>query len=305
GADTGYRGSAKAVSGTTTYEEILPASAGAVGIQPADTIAIRLRSDESIASVWGYVSATDFEDDAIEWVPLDSPHGGDGWVVYRSQGTWYPGEIVTMMVGGETAGGTRLGPLTYAFPVVDSTTKKLATAVVDQPGYTDLEGQLLLSAEENQKESVLEKLDPGVVSELPGAVSSSYRITPDGPYKAPQRVWLPVPGGISPDALSIYYHQGEALAGTWFPAQNVDGWAVDGSTLVLELENKAYLGVLVRHGGVVALGPSDASEFVANASIAPSQELFTGFPENVLLLGAVIAILGVSHYRTSRRRQAK
>ncbi len=305
GADTGYRGSSKAVSGATTYERILPVSAAEEGIQPADSIAIRLRSDEPIASVWGYVSATDFEDDAVEWVPLDSSTGDDGWVVYRPQGAWYPGEIVTMMAGGKTASGTTLGPLTYAFPVADSAMKVLAPALVEQPEYADFEGQGLLSADESQNESILERLDPGVVSELPGAVSHSYRITPDGPYAAPQRVWLPVPDGVSPDALSIYYYQGGALTGTWFPAQNVDGWAVDDGTLVLELESKAYLGVLVRHGGVVALGPSDSSEIVANASLAPSQDLFTGFPENVLLLGAVIAILGVSHYRNSRRRQAK
>ncbi|GMV91675.1 MAG: hypothetical protein AMXMBFR82_14530 [Candidatus Hydrogenedentota bacterium] len=301
GADTGYRGSSKAVSSAKIYEEVLPAFADAEGIHSGDAIAIRLRSDEPIASVWGYVSATDFEDDAVEWVPLDSSAGGDGWVVYRPQGAWYPGEVVTMMVGGLTAGGNRLGPLTYAFPVVDSATKMLAPALVEQPGYTDFEGQRLLSADESQNESVLERLDPDAVPELPGSVSSAYRIMPEGPFAAPQRVWLPVPEGLSPDALSVYYHQG----GTWFPARNVEGFAVNDGALVLELENKAYLGILVRHGGVVALGPSDASEFVSTASLAPSQDLFTGFPENVLLLGAVIAILGVSHYRTSRRRQAK
>lgn len=300
GADTGYRGSSKTVASATTYEQVLPSNA-ATGIAPDDSIAIRLRAGENIASVWGFVSATDFEDTAVEWLPLERAEGGDGWVVYRPEGLWIPGEIVTMMVGGETADGAVLGPLTYAFPVA-SAQKKSVSSTVEQPDYAAFDGQGLLTVDESQDDSVLERLADDFVPELPGAVGPAFRIVPDGPYLSSQRVWLPIPDGVSPDEVSTYYYQGDGAAGAWYPAANVESWYIDGSSLILDLDGATYYGILVTHGGVVALGATDAHAGVLNASLVPSEDLFSGFPENVLLLMVVIGILGLSQFRASRRR---
>lgn len=300
GADTGYRGSSKAVVSATTYEQVLPSDAP-TGIAPDDTIAIRLRADENIASVWGYVSATEFEDTAVEWLPVESAEGSDGWVVYRPEGLWIPGEIVTMMVGGETTDGAELGPLTYAFPVA-STQEKSASSTVEQPDYAAFNGQGLLTPDESQDESVLERLADDSIPQLPGAAGPAFRIVPDGPYLHPQRVWLPVPDGLSPDEVSAYYYQGDDATGAWYPAANVESWYVDGSSLILDLDDVTHYGILVTHGGVVALGAADGQAGISNASLLPSEDLFAGFPENVLLLMVVIGILGLSQFRASRRR---
>ena len=305
GADSGFRGNSKAVASGDTYEPVLPVNALNAGIAPDDTVAIRLRADEPIASVWGYVSATDFEDTTVEWLPVGLADGNDGWIVYRPNGLWIPGEIVTMIVGGETIGGAFVGPLTAAFVVHEpgSTLKDMSAAVVKQPSYSDFNGKGLLASGEDANEAGLDAIPVGTIPEFPGSLSGAFRIAPDGPYASPHRVWLPVPDGVSADAVSVYYYQGSAKSGSWYAATNVGGWFVNGSPLVLDLNGLTYYGFLVHHGGVVALGPRDAQQNVATASLAPSRQALAGFPENVLLLALVMGILGISQFRSSRRRQ--
>ncbi len=297
GADSGFRGGSKSIASAITYETVLPQG----DIAPEDTLAIRLRADAPIVSVWGYVTATNFEDSAVDWVPVPGTETGDGWVTYRPSGVWFPGELVTMIVGGETTAGDSVGPLSYAFTVQEDVAAK-AAASVQQPQYSAFDGKGLLSANEDQSASSLTEATETLL-DLPGAVTGTYRIVPDGPYTVPQRVWIPVPGDVSADALSPYYFHGNGAHGAWYPGQNVEGWLAPGSSLVLDLNGTTYYGILVNHGGTVALGLRDAPTLPANASMSPSDQLFAGFPENVLLLALVLAILGLSQIRSNRRRR--
>jgi hypothetical protein len=305
GADTGFRGGSKAVAAGGTFEPVLPVNALESGIAPDDAIAIRLRAGEPIASVWGYVSAEGFDDNNVEWIPADRANANDGWVVYRPDGMWIPGEIVTLIAGGETAGGETLGPLTVALVVHESKSEleDSHSANVKQPGYSDFDAKGLLAADEASNEAKLSATPAGSIPAFPGVIGDPVRIAPDGPFTNPHRVWLPVSNGVSADAVSVYYYQGGAGSGAWFSADSVEGWFIDGSPLILDLAGVTYYGFLVNYGGVVALGVTDAPAMLSSASLSPTADALAGFPENVLLLAAVLGILGFSQYRTSRRRQ--
>jgi len=305
GADSGFRGASKAVSSQNTYEPVLPANALELGIAPDDTIAIRLRADAPITSVWGYVSAREFEDSRVEWVPVDPSDSRDGWAVYRPNGLWIPGEAVTLIAGGESHEGVTIGPLTAVFKVngPGDASKPETGTIVAQPSYAEFDGKGLLAPDEDSDQAALLTLPNGAIPEFPAAISNPLHITPDGPYAHPHRVWIPIPDGVSADTVSVYYYQGGVDSGSWYRAENVDGWLADDSNLVLDLDGRSYLGFTVNHGGIAALGLSDTPSSVLAASLSPTGRAMTNLSENVLLLGAVLGILGVSQYRTSRRRQ--
>jgi hypothetical protein len=77
-------------------------------------------------------------------------------------------------------------------------------------------------------------------------------------YEEPQRVWLPIPEGIDPARVRVYYYHATCNAigddKGWYPAENVEGWLVPDSYVYTQAEGAAYLGFLVRHAGIVQLG---------------------------------------------------
>ena len=79
-------------------------------------------------------------------------------------------------------------------------------------------------------------------------------IGPERVYDVPQRVWLPIPEGVDPTQVRLYYYHAHGGEAGWYPAENVDGWLVPDSTLYLNTDGATYLGVLVRHAAVVQLG---------------------------------------------------
>ncbi|MCC6698972.1 MAG: hypothetical protein IT365_25340 [Candidatus Hydrogenedentes bacterium] len=287
GPDTGYRGGAKNVSQVETYETVLPSPASE-GIDVDDALAIRVRSEEALAEIWGRVETSGLEDENVVWMLAAGGAANDGWVVYEPVSPWLPDEVILMAVGGTTVSGAAVGPFTYAFPVTPKATLKSLRTPVPQP---DDESAVGVFAE-----------DPGRFPALPGGVGPVVSIEPGAAYSAPQRVWLPVPEGASPDSVAVFYFQGSPSTGAWHAGSGVDAWLVENSALVLETAEGVYFGFLVNHGGVAQLGQNSPAPQIAQASLGPDLRWRDGLAENLILLALVLAALSISHLHTKHRQ---
>jgi len=93
-------------------------------------------------------------------------------------------------------------------------------------------------------------------------------------------------------AALLYYYQQEEQR--WYRGEDVEGWVVDGSYLVLEMHGVRYLGVVLRHGGLVRL---------ARGGMSPE---FAGFADphglGALLLFGVAASLFIALGQRQRHR---
>lgn len=287
GPDTGYRGGTKNVSQAEAYETVLPSPAQEeIGID--DTLAIRVRSEEALVEIWGRVQTSGLEDENVEWMPAAGGAANDGWVMYEPVSPWLPGEVILMTVGGTTASGAAVGPLTYAFRVTPDAAFKSLRTPLPQP---DDESAVAVFAE-----------DPARFPGLPMGVGSVVSIEHGAAYSAPQRVWLPVPEGTSPDSVTVFYFQGSPSTGAWHAGSGVDAWLVENGARVLETAEGAYYGFLVNHGGVVQLGQNSPAPQIAQASLGPDLRWRDGLAENLILLALVLAALSVSHFHTKGRK---
>jgi parallel beta-helix repeat protein len=79
-------------------------------------------------------------------------------------------------------------------------------------------------------------------------------IQPEEVYGEPQRIWLPVPAGVNPRDVHLYYYHADGDGRGWYPAENVENWLVPESYEVTSQDGDTYLGFLVRHAGIVQLG---------------------------------------------------
>ena len=258
GSDQGYRGTGKSLS---VYEKVLPGEF----VEPDSALYLRLRSDEDIdpASVWGEVTCSQFATDEVEWQWVSEDTANDGWVLYRPSVPWVEGDVITMTAGGTTLSGVALEPVTYRFEVIAEGAAKAGEAVW-QPAYADFDASVLdLEVEANGvvELTVLDDAAPAAG----GALSPVYDLGPGQVYDVPQRVWLPLPGGVAAaDVQLSFYHTGEDEGG-WYAAEQVAGWLVEDSYLALEVDGVRYLGFVVRHGGVVQLVSADSAEMAAAA----------------------------------------
>ena len=239
------------------------------------------------ATIWGVVTCEAFETDAVAWWPASGEGLDDVWVVYESATPWEAGAVITMTVGAATAAGELVGPLSYHFEAAAA--PKALEGALWQPSYADFDASNLdLSEEGNGLVTVAEPL-----VDAPEAVGEpAYRIGPDQLFSVPQRAWLPLPDGVDEAAAQLYYYQQEDQC--WYRGEDVEGWVVDGSYLVLEMDGVRYLGVVLRHGGLVRL---------ARGGMSPE---FAGFAEphalGALLLLGVAASLFMALGQRQRHR---
>lgn len=285
------------------YERVLPRPTDDDGERPVASdaaLAIRIRATDDIdpLSIWATVECASECVGATEWIPADEDTRGtrsrDGWVVYVPAKPWAAGDLITMTVGGATYAGAAIEPVTYAFRVAqEPAATEPAAPAVWQPPYTAFDtGVFDLSAEGNDLVTVYtaNETDTPVLDNGTGA---PYVIGPPQVWKAPQRVWLPLPAGQGAEDVGVYYYYAGADAAGWYGAEQVEGWLVDGSLLTAEVDGTAYLGFLVRHGGVVQLGapPEPAQPFVEAGA------LLHGAWGDVCVLGLVLLALAWNRRR--------
>jgi hypothetical protein len=114
------------------------------------------------------------------------------------------------------------------------------------------------------EKNIVEGLEPPHVVEdaaiealpelLAGKASAVYRIGPTGVFEQPVSVLMPVPEGKNPDELDIYYFSESERHRGWYLGENVMGWMVPDSQVVVEKDGHVYIQIQVNHSGVLQLG---------------------------------------------------
>lgn len=281
-ADRGYRGRSKLAA--EICEAVLPSrrnTDGHVVAQEDSLLCIRLRSEHGIdaAGVWGWVRWSTGESWGVEWLPCDDGFALDGWVVYRPTVPWNAGETVEMTVGAHTVSGQVIEPVSYVFVIGSGEQYPARTNPMCeplwQPSVTGMDAASAVAIT-----PVEEKRFPA----LPEGRGGVFAVSPNCPYSAPQRVWLPLPYGVSARDIRVYYYHdsGQDDAG-WYPAEEVEGWMISGSYSEIEVNGVRYVGFLVRHGGTVQLG--------APPELIGAADIGLGIGGDAVLMLAVGAVL--------------
>jgi hypothetical protein len=241
------------------YEPVLPAAVNEAGEHVIDgytPLALRLRADEAIdpASVYGSVTSEFVASTVITWSYAEESSDNDGWAVYTPEVAWIPGDTVTMMAGASTVSGTPVGPIMAVFIAPIEGKVEMDTTTLWQPtADLDFDASDMLHAE-----------GAGVMVDAEGV----YTIGPDEHFTEPRLVWLPLPAGLDASLAHVYYAAPAAQGGGWVTAEDVAGWFVTGSTVTLTWDGVAWLGMAVRHGGVVRVEAPD-SESEVQGSVIP------------------------------------
>lgn len=238
--DSGYRGGVKsALSGPVTLPA-LPIESRDDGIAPDSRLAVRLAANAPIdpSTVWGIVSARDFEDTSVTWQPADE-NQTSGWVVYTPSLQWFAGEVVTMQAGASTVSGDPVEPVSYVFQAGHGMSDPLAA--VAQPKGRHPGAELLSEAPDADLPPFLESVGP------------AYRIHPDTLFDSPREVFVPIPVGADLDALTPFLYVGASPDGDWAPGPLVEGWLA-ADPAVVEIDGSLYLRLMVNHGATVQLG---------------------------------------------------
>ena len=123
---------------------------------------------------------------------------------------------------------------------------------------------------------------------LENAAGPAYWLGPDRIFWTPQRVWIPLPQDVDPLQIEVQYlYRTEGYA-RWYAAEDVTGWMVPGSAMLLELPEGRYYGFVVRHAGIVQLSLTENAEAKQEAGIV--SQAWTPKGEWVLL-GMLLVIL--------------
>ena len=235
----------------TTYEPALPSVSQTEGMQYAQytqPLAVRISSDEVIDtdSIWGQVTGIDASQVNITWVFVDEGESNDVWVIAKPISSWIPGSTLSVSAGAVTASSAPLETVSITFQIsMVALAISQSITIYEQPvlpddvdaGYTGIIKVIPAS-------SSIPSFELGI--------SDIFTIIPDRVLETPQRVWLPMPDGNF-TTIGVYYFQNNASQQGWFYSENVDGFIVKDSYLVLEDGGQTYLGFLVTHGGTVQL----------------------------------------------------
>ncbi len=142
-------------------------------------------------------------------------------------------------------------------------------------------------------------LDPGTTDLVPSfepGIGDVYLAGPSAAYGEARRLWLPLPAGYDVDDVVFYYYHACGNDRGWYLGDNIAGWLVEDSHLTLTENGVTYIGVLVRHGGIVQLGRA-----VVNAPDRPAATLS---PAGVLLGTLVVLLLSALRRPVGRLRRS-
>ncbi|MCP4642181.1 MAG: hypothetical protein GY851_17185, partial [bacterium] len=131
-----------------------------------------------------------------------------------------------------------------------------------------------------------------------GAVGPAYRVGPAGLCDPPMEVWLPIPDGVDPDAVTVYYYLDGGDDAGWHRGDAVAGWLVPDSMVVIADETGTRLGMTIRHGGTVQLADTELVVQPTTSAILPWPP--TG--DTLLVLLALAAVAVVRARKPARER---
>ncbi|NIA12478.1 MAG: hypothetical protein GWP08_00250 [Nitrospiraceae bacterium] len=194
------------------------------------SLAVRVTAEAAIdpESAWAVAEGGGWFASGGAWLAADAEN--DGWVVFEPGEPFAPGESVTLTVGAVTVDGDIIGPLSKDF----------------------------LIAADKALDNVPELVEVDSIEALPEVIaapqSSVYRVQPAGVFAEPLTLQLPVPAGVSADALDIYYYSETTSHQGWYPADNVVGWMAPESRRTVDVDGQTYIEIQVNHAGVMQLG---------------------------------------------------
>ena len=222
---------------TKVAESALPLSVLAAPgktVSPNGALALRLMADAPIdpGSVWADVSGAPGASVAVTWRPTAPEDGRDGWAVVAPLAPLPAYSAVRVVAGALTVHGERVGPVSHSYRVgARSDAAKSA-----DPRLVMADGLPLL---------------PAILGR---GVSPAYRIGPEGVFLEPVPLQIPVPQGVDPGGVDLYYFSESLRHHGWHAADNVKGWLVPGSRRTVTVNAQTFIEVEVNHSGIVQLG---------------------------------------------------
>ena len=214
---------------------------------PDSVIAVRLSADAPIDpdSVW---AVAELEDEVVESTEWRAVTERDGWVALTPGGTWPEGIEFLVEAGGVTMDGEPVTAEEHRF--VARSAAEGSSEAAEQPSPGDLDAAGFDSSDSAARIAAFD--GPPLLSEEYQPIGAAYRIGPDQVFDEPRRAWLPLPEGAGAATL-FYHHAAKPDLGLWYPAGRVAGWLEAEKTVEAEFGGQRYLGVSLRHGGVVQL----------------------------------------------------
>ena len=249
----------------SVFEPVFPYTIVAQDIRAAQSdaeLVLRLRSEEAITTET--ILATILPDGyAGEQLVMDLKPVAEGdltdvWVTFQMADGWALDDFISLAAGASTLNGGTINSLAH-FQIESAEEQDARAALPDlriwqpQPGVDfDPEGMDLNV--ESADEVVITLGAKTNSPPLSIGIGTPFTIGPECVYTQPQRVWLPVPKGVDPNAVRIYYHHGAGANPGWYPAEAVEDWLVPENQLFLDVEDTTYIGFLIRHAGIAQLG---------------------------------------------------
>jgi len=225
-------------AGSPVAETVLPVSpVGASGIPSNSVLSVRVTSPTPVdpASVSAVLTGSGPLGQGGVWRPTTPGDNTDGWIMYAPDHVLAPGAAVTLTASAQTVDGTEVGPITAQFRVADRRSREQAS---DVPQLVDTAN--------------VEPMQGGMA----GPHASAYALKPVEAYNAPVTIQIPVPRGVDPAGMEVYYHSPSAAQPGWHSASDVVGWMVPGSQQVVRSGRDTYIELQVNHAGIVQLGPA-------------------------------------------------
>ena len=283
--DTGDEGwSGAKVIATSVCEEVLPApSAGesAIAVDGAAVVALRLRGEAPIdpGTVWAQALQAGVTIPLeAGWTPVPGRDGSDGWVEAAVDALQNGSCVVT--VGALPEGGQEVVSATEAFLLTGGKGEGAAAA---SPYIEEVEAA------------------DGIPRIIAEPVSPVYRVGPTGVFAVAQPVLIPVPEGVDPEQVDLYYFSESARHPGWYQGENVMGWIVEGSRTVVEEDGRLFIQVGLTHSGVLQLGRSTRIDLGGVASVGVAvRGTKAQWGSVVLTLGALTILFAGLRRRTRR-----
>jgi len=232
----GLCGSSKLLDTKVAESALPPGVLAAPGktVSPNGALALRLMADAPIdpASVWADVSGAPGASVSVTWRPTAPEDGRDGWAVVAPLAPLPAYSAFRVVAGALTVHGERVGPASHSYRV----------------------GAPANAAKNADARLVMADGLPLLPAILGRAVSPAYRIEPEGVFLEPVPLQIPVPQGVDPGGVDLYYFSESLHHHGWHAAGNVTGWLVPGSRRTVTVNAQTFIEVEVNHSGIVQLG---------------------------------------------------
>jgi hypothetical protein len=220
-------------------ESVLPVSddsAPQATIASNSVLSIRVTSGTPVdpASVSATLTTPSGSATGGVWRPTTPGDDTDGWVMFTPEQPLTAGATVSLTASAQAVDGTPIEPITKDFKVAGQESSAQASDTPTLDDATDAESP------DGEK---------SMMSGMP-----AYRMSPGEVFSTPVTMQIPVPQGVDPGSMAVYYQSLNPMTPGWHLAQNVTGWMVPGSMQIVKSGSQMFIQIQVNHAGMVKLG---------------------------------------------------